>query len=342
MRKMKKYVLLSGLPILSLLIAGSHQASAQIVFDQLIDSSTLTNGRGLACTNGPGGTTRENQYARSYDLSLCPTTGQDLLITNVTFGVEVNTMAGYDVDVNIYEDASVDPDPPLTTLVLLGSISVTIPLIVDTQADNERLFVADFTGSPLYVPADIIMVVELFFPDRDGVDDGHILPGFNDLGETDSGYFKSITCGFTSFDTFESNGWFNNQFIQVVAGELAEQLAPCPADCALVDGNVDVNELISLLAGWGLTGQPCDIADGDDDINVGDLIALLAVWGPCAVRPPYCPADIDNSGAIDVLDLVAVLADWGLVDCTLSDIDISGLVDVLDLIEVLSSWGPCP
>lgn len=340
---MNKHVLLSGLPILSLLIAGTHQVSAQVVLDQLIDSATLINGRGLACTNGPGGTTRENQYARAYDLSLCPTTGHDLLITNVTFGVEVNDMADYEVDVNIYVDVSVDPDPPLTTLVLLGSSSVTIPIVLLTDPDPTRLFVADFTGSPLYIPADIIMVVELFFPDRLGeANEGNILPGFNELGETDSGYFKSVTCGFTSFDTFESNGWFDNQFIQVVTGDRAEQLAPCPADCSLSDGNVDVNDLLNMLAGWGLTGQPCDIADGDDDVNVNDLLLLLAAWGPCATRPPFCPGDTDGNDVVDVLDLLAVLSDWGSVVCTMSDIDISGFVDVLDLLDVLAGWGPCP
>lgn len=340
---MNKLVLLAGLPILSLLISGSQHANAQVVLDQLIDSDTLSNGRGLACTLGPGGTTRENQYARSYDLSLCPTTDNELLITNVTFGVEVNTIGGYDVDVNIFADESVLPDPPLTTLVLLASTSVTIPVILNSQPDIDRLFIADFSGSPLYIPANTIMVVELFFSDRVGGDGGHILPGFNDLGETDSGYFKSDTCGFTSFDTYESNGWFDNHFIQVVTGDLAELApAPCPEDCALVDGIVDVNELINLLAGWGASGQPCDIADGDDDVNVNDLIALLAAWGPCAVRQPYCEADIDNNDAIDVGDLVILLADWGLVECTRSDIDFSGLVDVLDLIKILTDWGPCP
>ena len=60
-------------------------------------------------------------------------------------------------------------------------------------------------------------------------------------------------------------------------------LPPCPADCSIVpDGQVNVTDLLALLAGWGSTGS-CDMAPpgGDGTINVTDLLALLAAWGPC-------------------------------------------------------------
>jgi hypothetical protein len=60
---------------------------------------------------------------------------------------------------------------------------------------------------------------------------------------------------------------------------------------------------------------------------------------------PDCPADINNSGAVDVDDLIAVILSWGCVNppgpCD-ADVDGSGTVDVDDLIAVILAWGPCP
>jgi hypothetical protein len=56
---------------------------------------------------------------------------------------------------------------------------------------------------------------------------------------------------------------------------------PCPADCAgSGDGNVNVTDLLALLAQWG-GGGSCDVAGGDGVVNVTDLLALLAAWGAC-------------------------------------------------------------
>jgi hypothetical protein len=54
----------------------------------------------------------------------------------------------------------------------------------------------------------------------------------------------------------------------------------CLADCALpVDGDIDVTDLLSVLAGWGSPG-PCD-TDDSGAIDVADLLKVLADWGPC-------------------------------------------------------------
>ena len=58
----------------------------------------------------------------------------------------------------------------------------------------------------------------------------------------------------------------------------------CPADCAAVpDGNVNVTDLLALLANWGSSPALCDMAPpgGDGTVNVTDLLALLAAWGSC-------------------------------------------------------------
>ncbi len=55
---------------------------------------------------------------------------------------------------------------------------------------------------------------------------------------------------------------------------------PCPADFN-GDGNVNVTDLLELLAAWGPNpGHAADINE-DGFVNVTDLLALLAAWGGC-------------------------------------------------------------
>ena len=52
---------------------------------------------------------------------------------------------------------------------------------------------------------------------------------------------------------------------------------------------------------------PPDI-NGDGEVNVSDLLMLLASWGPC---PVPCPPDINFDGVVNVSDLLELLAAWG-------------------------------
>jgi hypothetical protein len=55
----------------------------------------------------------------------------------------------------------------------------------------------------------------------------------------------------------------------------------CPADCAQPpDGQVDVSDLLALLAEWDAPGPSCNILE-DATVNVLDLLELLAAWGAC-------------------------------------------------------------
>jgi len=58
---------------------------------------------------------------------------------------------------------------------------------------------------------------------------------------------------------------------------------PCPPDIAGGDLNVNVTDLLALLAQWGQSGQSGAEADIDcsGDVNVTDLLEILAAWGPC-------------------------------------------------------------
>ncbi|MHC4908788.1 MAG: hypothetical protein ACYTF9_03605 [Planctomycetota bacterium] len=57
--------------------------------------------------------------------------------------------------------------------------------------------------------------------------------------------------------------------------------------------------------------------------------------------PPLCPADTNDSGAVDVEDLVAVILSWGTNDLA-ADVNYDGTVDVEDLVAVILAWGACP
>jgi hypothetical protein len=49
---------------------------------------------------------------------------------------------------------------------------------------------------------------------------------------------------------------------------------------------------------------------GDGEVDVDDLVTIITSWGPCA-DPDDCPADVNGDGEVDVDDLLAVLLNWG-------------------------------
>ena len=52
--------------------------------------------------------------------------------------------------------------------------------------------------------------------------------------------------------------------------------------------------------------------DGNGEVNVVDLLLLLAAWAPCSDPcPPYCLGDLNNDCTVDALDQVAVIIQWG-------------------------------
>ena len=53
--------------------------------------------------------------------------------------------------------------------------------------------------------------------------------------------------------------------------------------------------------------------NGDGEVNVFDLLDLLAQWGTCG---KVCSGDVNTDGVVDVFDLLDLLANWG--PCPLS------------------------
>ena len=49
--------------------------------------------------------------------------------------------------------------------------------------------------------------------------------------------------------------------------------------------------------------SPSPDLDGDGDVDGADLGLLLGAWGPCD-DPDDCPADLDDSGAVEFRDML--------------------------------------
>ncbi len=62
-----------------------------------------------------------------------------------------------------------------------------------------------------------------------------------------------------------------------------------------------------VVLAWNPIAPPCSDFDGDGEIDVTDLLMLLAAWGTCT----GCAQDINHDGSVDVTDLLTLIAAWG-------------------------------
>ena len=70
----------------------------------------------------------------------------------------------------------------------------------------------------------------------------------------------------------------------------------------------DVIAQVSKAGGFGVLGAAGCAADitGDELVGVDDLLELIAAWGLNG-----SPADVNGDGVVDTLDLLLILAGWG-------------------------------
>ncbi|MHC4303309.1 MAG: DUF7901 domain-containing protein [Planctomycetota bacterium] len=289
--------------------------AGSVVLTQNTDPLTIVAGNSVACVaETPEGIQRytaEAYFARSYNLAAIPeTAGQDIEVVCVRVAVESNNGNAYPVLVSIYEDTNGGaPTSPDVDLNLIGFTEVYIPV-------NTILgFVEARFDPPVLVPADTVMVVDLFARDRnpaftpcdvdgdcpglicvgdpipgDGnaegfcdtvFDSGGMFPGTNDLGNTATSYIRSPTCaaGSNNYFAVGAVGFPQSQLVQEVHVDV---VAACPCDCNNPpDGVVNVQDFLALLAQWGGAGS-CDCKDPPDGVvDVQDFLQILATWGPC-------------------------------------------------------------
>jgi pectin methylesterase-like acyl-CoA thioesterase len=72
------------------------------------------------------------------------------------------------------------------------------------------------------------------------------------------------------------DGYWTNGGGNAIAGDCA-----CTSDIN-VDGNINIHDLLSLIADWGSCSRHC-VGDlnVDGNVNVHDLLILISNWGPC-------------------------------------------------------------
>jgi hypothetical protein len=76
-------------------------------------------------------------------------------------------------------------------------------------------------------------------------------------------------------DEDSDSGWVDGG-----GNTITDDCSLCLADIALDDGQVNVHDLLSLIAVWGTTSPSADI-NFDGTVNVHDLLLLIAACGEC-------------------------------------------------------------
>ena len=68
----------------------------------------------------------------------------------------------------------------------------------------------------------------------------------------------------------------------IASGPQGADAPICPGDVT-DDGQVNILDLLEVVAAWGNPGGPGDVspACGDGIVNIADLLAVVSAWGPC-------------------------------------------------------------
>lgn len=109
-----------------------------------------------------------------------------------------------------------------------------------------------------------------------------------------------------TFDSYYDGLNRTNQFMGDYNGLAVGGNRIYPCYPSSINGNTDI--FINIITTAALPGD----LDGDGDVDVADLASLLAVYGLCTGNAGFDPAaDFDGSGCIDIADLAVLLANYG-------------------------------
>jgi Tol biopolymer transport system component len=145
-------------------------------------------------------------------------------------------------------------------------------------------FVAFNSGATNLVPVDFNYWVDVFVHDRDTGETtlaSHAMGGMAD----ERSFWPSLSADgrYVAFHSYATDlvAGDTNGFRDVFLTDRGEIVAACPGDLD-DDGNVGVQDFLTLLAAWGTNpGGPPDL-NNDGEVGILDLLDLLAGWGPCS------------------------------------------------------------
>jgi hypothetical protein len=116
------------------------------------------------------------------------------------------------------------------------------------DGDNAVLTLCDLDRDGV---SDVIDNCDLFNPDQEDCNGN----GVGDVCDIDSGFSE----------------------------DLNQNAIPDECDChadVVVDGEVDINDVLVTIASWGTSGPLGDV-NYDGIVDIGDLLIVLGAWGPC-------------------------------------------------------------
>jgi hypothetical protein len=111
----------------------------------------------------------------------------------------------------------------------------------------------------------------------------------------------------TSGDNFLSHSELSAHFGLGTAPIVDELLVEWADGTTTTMTDVAANQTITIEA--GAPANPGDV-DDDGDVDINDLLDLLAAWGPCAKPCPPCAADFNDDCIVGINDLLILLANW--------------------------------
>lgn len=161
-----------------------------------------------------GGFNTANSYWRAYDLSTYNLAGP-LTVNAVVFGIETADAAGtgttQPVTVRLYTSAGAFPG---------GVRTLVATQVVNVPDQTNSLFTATL-GTPAVIPANAILVVEVFTPDGRAPVNNKFFIGSNNLGQTAPCYISAADCGVPTPVTLASLGFPDDHMIINIAGNVA-------------------------------------------------------------------------------------------------------------------------
>lgn len=178
---------------------------------------------------------------------------------------------------------------------------------------------------------------------------GSGITNFSNVGATTTGPDEPANCNFFGDSQIQNDVWFThtvectgNLTVDLCASSFPAKLgiyAVCPSGSGeVLYCNTAGCSTRAILTIPVVEGETYVLRIGGHTGITGSGVLNISCE---PVKEPTCPADFNNSGAVDVLDLLILLGAWGpCVDCP-EDLNNSGAVDVQDLLILLGAWGAC-